>query len=83
MAPVALPHRCDRAGFSHGDGGWFVTEFGRQPWIVYEVLRTSEAATNAPALGPTFLIFFAIYIGLAVTTARLLLLQAKRNRAAA
>jgi len=65
------------------EAGWFVTEFGRQPWIVYEVLRTSEAATNAPALGPTFLIFFAIYIGLAVTTARLLLLQAKRNRAAA
>ena len=65
------------------EAGWFVTEFGRQPWIVYGILRTSEAATTAPALGPTFLIFFAIYIGLAVTTARLLLLQAKRNRAAA
>ncbi len=65
------------------EAGWFVTEFGRQPWIVYGILRTSEAATTAPALGPTFLIFFAIYIGLAVTTARLLLLQAKRNRAGA
>ena len=63
------------------EAGWFVTEFGRQPWIVYGILRTSEAATTAPALGPTFLIFFAIYIGLAVTTARLLLLLAKRNRA--
>ena len=65
------------------EAGWFVTEFGRQPWIVYGILRTSEAATTAPALGPTFLIFFAIYIGLAVTTARLLLLQAKRNRTGA
>jgi len=29
------------------------------------------------------LVFFAIYIGLALTTARLLVLQARRNRAAA
>ena len=65
------------------EAGWFVTEFGRQPWIVYGILRTSEAATTAPALGPTFLVFFAIYIGLALTTARLLVLQARRNRAAA
>jgi cytochrome d ubiquinol oxidase subunit I len=62
------------------EAGWFVTEFGRQPWIVTGVLRTSQAATPAPALGPTFLIFFAIYALLALTTARLLLLQAERNR---
>jgi cytochrome bd ubiquinol oxidase subunit I len=64
------------------EAGWFVTEFGRQPWVVYGVLRTSDAATTAPALGPTFLVFFAIYAVLAVTTARLLILQARRNRAA-
>jgi cytochrome d ubiquinol oxidase subunit I len=64
------------------EAGWFVTEFGRQPWVVYGVLRTSDAATTAPALGPTFLVFFVIYAGLAVTTARLLLLQARKNRAA-
>ena len=23
--------------------GWFVTEMGRQPWIVYGVLRTADA----------------------------------------
>jgi cytochrome d ubiquinol oxidase subunit I len=63
------------------EAGWFVTEFGRQPWIVYGILRTSDAATTAPALGLTFAIFFAIYIGLGVTTARLLLWQAQRNRA--
>lgn len=64
------------------ESGWFVTEFGRQPWIVYGILRTSDAATTAPALAPTFAVFFAIYIGLALTTARLLLWQAQRNRAA-
>ena len=64
------------------ESGWFVTEFGRQPWIVYGILRTSAAVTTAPALGLTFAVFFAIYIGLALTTARLLLLQARRNREA-
>ncbi len=65
------------------EAGWFVTEFGRQPWIVYGVMRTSEAATSAPALGPTFAIFIAIYAGLAITTGRLLLMLAARTRDAA
>jgi cytochrome d ubiquinol oxidase subunit I len=60
--------------------GWFVTEFGRQPWIVYGIVRTSQAATTAPALGLTFAIFIVIYAGLAITTGRLLLRQAARNR---
>jgi cytochrome d ubiquinol oxidase subunit I len=62
------------------EAGWFVTEFGRQPWVVYGVLRTSDAATTAPALGVTFIVFFVIYVALAVTTARLLLLLARRSR---
>jgi cytochrome d ubiquinol oxidase subunit I len=62
------------------EAGWFVTEFGRQPWIVYGIMRTTDAATSAPALGATFVIFFAIYIALAVTCARLLLLLARRQR---
>ncbi len=27
--------------------GWIVTEVGRQPWIVYELMRTEEAVTGA------------------------------------
>jgi cytochrome d ubiquinol oxidase subunit I len=65
------------------EAGWFVTEFGRQPWIVYGIMRTSQAATAAPALGLTFAVFIVVYIGLAVTTARLLLMLAARNRSAA
>ena len=44
------------------EAGWFVTEFGRQPWIVYGVMRTSAAATSSPALGPTFVIFILLYV---------------------
>ena len=62
------------------EAGWFVTEFGRQPWIVYGIMRTSQAATTAPALGLTFAVFIAIYVVLAITTGRLLLMLSARNR---
>ncbi len=29
--------------------GWITTEVGRQPWIVYDVMRVSDAVTDAPA----------------------------------
>jgi cytochrome d ubiquinol oxidase subunit I len=62
------------------EAGWFVTEFGRQPWIVYGIIRTTAAATSAPGLGVVFAVFTAIYVALAVTLVRLLLLLARRNR---
>ena len=65
------------------EAGWFVTEFGRQPWVVYGILRTADAATTSPGVGPTFAIFIVIYVALAAVTARLLLELARRRRAAA
>jgi cytochrome d ubiquinol oxidase subunit I len=62
------------------EAGWFVTEFGRQPWVVYGIIRTTAAATSAPGLGVLFAVFLAIYIALAVTLSRLLLLLARHNR---
>ena len=32
------------------EAGWITTEVGRQPWVVYGVLRTSEAVTHAPGI---------------------------------
>ena len=34
--------------------GWIVTEVGRQPWIVYNVMRTSDAVTQASGVWVTF-----------------------------
>ena len=34
--------------------GWIVTEVGRQPWIVYNVMRTSDAVTHANGIWVTF-----------------------------
>ena len=36
------------------EAGWIVTEVGRQPWIVYEVMRTEEAVTGASGVWVTF-----------------------------
>jgi cytochrome bd ubiquinol oxidase subunit I len=36
-------------GFIATEAGWIVTEVGRQPWVVYGVLRTAEAVSPIPA----------------------------------
>jgi cytochrome d ubiquinol oxidase subunit I len=54
------------------EAGWFVTEFGRQPWIVHGLLRTADAVTPAPQLDVRFLGFSLIYVVLAATCAWLL-----------
>ena len=55
------------------EAGWFVTEFGRQPWIAVGLQRTSDAVTPAPNLDVAFYGFSAIYVVLGVTCAWLLL----------
>ncbi len=48
--------------------GWYVTEIGRQPWLVTGVLRTAEAASPIPAamLGTTLVMYLATYAVLIV-----------------
>lgn len=44
--------------------GWFSAEMGRQPWIVYELLKTSEAlskAVHAEEVLFSLILFFLIY----------------------
>lgn len=43
--------------------GWYTTEIGRQPWIVYGVMRTADGVSNhsALALSTTLIIFIAMY----------------------
>jgi cytochrome bd ubiquinol oxidase subunit I len=42
--------------------GWFVTEFGRQPWVVRGYLRTSEGATEREGILIFFILFVLLYI---------------------
>lgn len=62
-------------GFIAIETGWVVTEVGRQPWIIFGVMRTSEAVTPMPGLIVPFITFTLLYIFLAIITAWLLLRQ--------
>ncbi len=44
--------------------GWIVTEVGRQPWIVYNVMRTEDAVTHADGVWVTFGLIIGLYIAL-------------------
>jgi cytochrome bd ubiquinol oxidase subunit I len=55
------------------EAGWMVTELGRQPWIIQNVMRVSAGVTPVPGAGPVLLVLFiAIYGVLAVTLVTLL-----------
>jgi cytochrome bd ubiquinol oxidase subunit I len=48
--------------------GWVTTELGRQPWVVYDVMRTSQAVTNAGGIPVGYatlaLVYLATFVGL-------------------
>src|SRR5207253_5201694 len=44
------------------EAGWVVTEVGRQPWIIYGVMRTSEALTPMPGLIVPLITFTVLYL---------------------
>jgi cytochrome d ubiquinol oxidase subunit I len=50
------------------EAGWVVTEVGRQPWIVFGVLRTSDAVNPAPGLLYGFILVCVVYLFLTVAT---------------
>ena len=55
---IPLPHLANQFG-------WIAAEVGRQPWAVYKVLRTSEAASVVVPAGQilfSLIMFSLIYI---------------------
>ncbi|MFI5373290.1 MAG: cytochrome ubiquinol oxidase subunit I [Candidatus Rokuibacteriota bacterium] len=66
-------------GFICTEAGWVVTEVGRQPWIIYGLMRTAEAVTPMPALIVPFLVFTSLYAVLGVGVAWLLYQQVLRS----
>lgn len=48
--------------------GWTTTEVGRQPWIVYGVMRTEEAVNPNPGLVAGLYVVLAVYAALAAMT---------------
>ncbi len=62
------------------EAGWIVTEVGRQPWIVYEVMRTEDAITGASGIWWTFSIVLVLYAALGTATVLILRRMARRWR---
>jgi cytochrome d ubiquinol oxidase subunit I len=60
--------------------GWIVTEVGRQPWIVYNVMRTEDAVTKASGVWVTLVAILALYVALGVTLVLVLRAMSRRWR---
>jgi cytochrome d ubiquinol oxidase subunit I len=46
--------------------GWVTTEVGRQPWVVYGVMRTEDAVTGASGIPVGYAVLALVYLGTAV-----------------
>jgi cytochrome d ubiquinol oxidase subunit I len=56
-------------GFLAVEAGWTVTEVGRQPWIIYGILRTRDALTPMPGLIWPLLMMIGLYLILSAVIA--------------
>lgn len=68
MAPV---------GFLALEAGWIVTEVGRQPWIIHNVMRTKDAVTPMPGMIYSFYMYVLLYATLTVAVSWLMARQIK------
>lgn len=64
-------------GFIAIEAGWVVTEVGRQPWIIYGIMRTEDAVTPMPGMKYSFFFYLFLYSILAVTVTWLMNRQIK------
>jgi cytochrome d ubiquinol oxidase subunit I len=62
------------------EAGWIVTEVGRQPWIVYNYLRTSDAVTAADGVWVSFTVVLVLYGLLGIGTVAVLRAMSRRWR---
>jgi len=68
MAPI---------GFLALEAGWIVTEVGRQPWIIHNVMRTKDAVTPMPGMVYSLYMYILLYLILSVAVTWLMARQIK------
>jgi len=64
-------------GFLAVEAGWTVTEVGRQPWIMYGIMRTKDALTPMPGIQYSFYTIVVIYLVLSLLVIGLMNRQIK------
>lgn len=53
---------CTPLGFIAVEAGWVVTEVGRQPWIIYNLLKVKDSVSPVPGQVFHFIVFLLIYL---------------------
>ena len=64
------------------EAGWVVAEVGRQPWIVYDLMKVEDAATANQGVWLTFVCVVILYVALGATTILVLRGMSQRFRRA-
>ena len=59
-------------GFLALEAGWIVTEVGRQPWVIYGVMRTADAVTPMRGLVVPFIAVSVVYLLLSAVVIEIL-----------
>ncbi len=61
--------------------GWIVAEYGRQPWVIQDILPTFKAASNlsSTTVFSSLMGFFIIYTSLVIVDAILMIKQIKKG----
>lgn len=59
--------------------GWIFACSGRQPWVIYHVMRTADATTTSGNLGTLFLLFGGAYLFFGIVTALVLYYYFKKH----
>lgn len=62
------------------EAGWIVSEVGRQPWIVYNLMTVEEAATANTGVWITFIAVVLLYTAVAATLVFVLRSMSRRFR---
>ncbi len=60
-------------GFIATEAGWVATEVGRQPWIIFGVMKTADAVTSVPGMVVPLITFTLLYLLLAAVVVWLML----------
>tara|TARA_R110002049_G_scaffold216952_7_gene388408 strand:- start:140 stop:1444 length:1305 start_codon:yes stop_codon:yes gene_type:complete len=64
-------------GFIALETGWIVTEVGRQPWIIHNIMKTKDAVTPMPGMIYSFYMYVVLYSILTVAVTWLMMRQIK------
>ena len=71
---------CGPAALVAMECGWIVTEVGRQPWVVYQLMTTAQAATTNGGVIDSLTAVIVVYAVLGVATVLILRMLARRWR---